>query len=243
MSISSRQPAPVQAGQRTWRDWLAPVLGLLALLTAACIGSFAAAHAAQPIAAVAAEGDAGGAADTRAAANHGDTQQAHWVRKKIFFTYQGFTTHYSCDGLVENVRQILLELGARKSDLNVHETGCTRGFGAPEPSPSVAGSFSVLEPGSASTSSATARHPVKAEWQTVHVQAGRRGLDAAGQCELIDQVKAKILPLFATRDVRFESNCVPHQLMIKGSTLTVQVLKPAHGGTEVAEAPHQPGSG
>lgn len=151
----------------------------------------------------------------------GTSEPAHWVKKKLNFTYQGFTTHYSCEGLRDAVRGVLLELGARRSDLKVHAVGCTRGLGQPEPAPSVAGNFYVLEPAPSS-----AEHPVEAAWQRVNVRIGRSGLDAAGQCELVDQVKHKILPLFSTRNVEFKENCVPHQLMLNGSSLSVEVLKP-----------------
>src|SRR5579884_669143 len=43
----------------------------------------------------------------------GTPQAAKWVKKKINFTYQGFTTHYSCQGLRDKVRDVLLQLGAR----------------------------------------------------------------------------------------------------------------------------------
>lgn len=163
----------------------------------------------------------------------GAAEPAHWVQKKINFTYQGFTTHYSCDGLTGKVKEVLLELGARKSDLRVHEAGCTASFGRPEPFPAVVGTFYVLEP--ASSAAGNSGKPVKAEWQTVEVRVGRPGRDQAGQCELIDQVKTGILPLFTARNVRFESNCVPHQVNLKGSSLTVEVLKPAAPSKEVAQ--------
>ena len=169
--------------------------------------------------AVTAKATSAGAAETAT----GTTESAQWVQRKIDFTYMGFTTHYSCDGLRDAVRQVLLQLGARRSDLKVHERGCTRPLGVPEPAPSVGGTFFVLEPAQSAT-----EHSVEAAWQRVNVQVGRPGPDAAGQCELIDQVKQKIVPLFSTRGVKFSENCVPHQLTLSGSTLSVEVLKPAH---------------
>lgn len=155
----------------------------------------------------------------------GATTTAQWTKKKLDFTYLGFTTHYSCQGLRDEVHQVLLELGARRSDLNVHEVGCTQSIGRPEPAPSVRGTFFVLEPAPNSTG-----QTVEAAWQRVDVRLGREGLDAAGQCELIEQVKQKILPLFSTRNVAFRQDCVPHQLTPNGSSLSVEVLKPAHHG-------------
>jgi len=152
----------------------------------------------------------------------GTSEPAHWVQKKFKFTYQGFTTHYSCQGLRDKVREVLLELGARRSDLNVHAIGCTRSIGRPEPSPSVGGTFYVLEPGSSPAGQST-----EAAWRPVDVRVGTGGLDSAGQCELVEQVKQEILPLFSTRNVSFKQHCVPHQLAPSGSLLSLEVLKPA----------------
>lgn len=152
----------------------------------------------------------------------GAAEHAEWVQRKLDFTYLGFTTRYSCQGLRDKIRRVLLDLGARRSDLNVHEVGCTRSIGQPEAAPSVGGTFFVLQPAPSST-----EHPVEAVWQRVNVRLGRRGLDEAGQCELVDEVRHKILPLFSTRDIQFKQSCIPHQLTPTGSSLSVEVLKPA----------------
>ena len=52
-----------------------------------------------------------------------DRQSAVWTQKEFKFTYQGFTTKYSCDGLAGKMREILLTFGARK-DLKVNRWGC-----------------------------------------------------------------------------------------------------------------------
>ncbi len=159
-------------------------------------------------------------------------QPARWVQRKISFTYSGFTTHYSCDGLVDKVRGVLLELGARRSDLKVHENGCTARLGEPTPFPGVAGTFSVLEP----VSPAQAYSPngaggvVLAHWQPVNVRFDHSASDMAAQCELLEQVKQRIVPLFPARNIDFQSNCVPHELTA-GSSLRVEVLMPVKGNT------------
>src|SRR5580698_10683385 len=71
---------------------------------------------------------------------------SHWVERKLDYSYMGFTTKYSCDGLRDNVRQVLLALGARRKDLKIQSTGCTRLNGAPEPFPGVVAHFWVLVP-------------------------------------------------------------------------------------------------
>lgn len=153
-------------------------------------------------------------------------QPAVWVKKNILFIYHGFTSAYSCEGLQETVTDVLRQLGARKSGMDLRQTNCAAGFNIPSTNPGISGSFYVLEPASSSTSDA-----IQAEWQTVKVHIGTAdesstGRDKQGTCELIDQVKRKILPLFTTRNVKFESICQPNMQLIRGSALQAEVLKP-----------------
>ncbi len=184
-----------------------PALVASVILALAVTGT---AHAARAVEAT------GGAGEAPA------TVPAHWAKKKLNFAYMGFTTRYSCQGLRDKVRDVLLQLGARPADLSVYPIGCTQSIGRPEPSPSVRGTFYVLEPASGST-----EQPVAGAWQRVNVSVGDPGLDTAGQCELVEQVKHRILPLFTTRNVDFKQSCIPHKLTPSGSSLSVEVLKPA----------------
>jgi hypothetical protein len=189
-----------------------------ALLLVAAAAGFGTAQAAMPATTAA----------TDAVSAPGTPQTARWTKKKIYFTYMGFTTHYSCQGLTDKVRRILLDLGARKSDLNVHEAGCTSLVGRPEPFPAVAGTFSVLEPVSPEQAYSPNAAPgaVAAHWQPVNVRFDFPGLDMDGQCELLEQVKSRILPLIPARNVQYKSTCVPYQLIPGGTSLKVEVLVP-----------------
>jgi len=150
-------------------------------------------------------------------------ESAVWTPRELSFVYQGFTTKYSCDGLRDKVRSILLELGARE-DLKVTATGCSSP-GGPDPSPGVRIKMNVLQP--AADQSATAgTQSVPAHWKAVDLTAGRDAVSAAGDCELVEQVKQSILPLFATRNVEYSSNCLPHQLQIGATRLRAEVLVP-----------------
>ena len=40
--------------------------------------------------------------------------QAAWVPHEFKFLYMGFTSKYSCDGLSDQVRKLLLRMGARR---------------------------------------------------------------------------------------------------------------------------------
>ncbi len=153
---------------------------------------------------------------------------AVWTPHELRFVYMGFTTHYSCDGLRENIKSVLLQLGARESDLRVRSFGCTRGLGVPEPAPGVIANFSSLVPSQEHATTRTATPAVAAEWRTAELKLGKGALEHAGQCELIEQVRQKVLPLFTFRNLDFRSDCFPHQLTISGARLRVDVLKPLH---------------
>jgi hypothetical protein len=151
-------------------------------------------------------------------------QSAVWTPKEVRFEYVGFTTYYSCDGLRDRVRGILLQLGARKEDLKVTQTPCISGLGRPDPFPGVLIRMNVLATSSAQNNGAAPGDAVAAHWKTVELKPQGPGLDTGGECELIDQVKRRILPLFATRNVDYSSTCVPHQVNIGGTHLRAEVL-------------------
>jgi hypothetical protein len=149
-------------------------------------------------------------------------QLAAWTPKELHFAYQGFTTRYSCDGLREKVRSALLALGARR-DLTVHEGVCPSRAGRPDPFPSVNIKMQVLTPLTA-TAAAPDATAVAAHWKTVDLRLNQDALSDSGDCELIEQIKQSILPLFTTRNVEYSSNCVPHQLSAGGTRLRAEVL-------------------
>lgn len=162
-------------------------------------------------------------ADTPAASE--PVQPSVWTAKELRFVYSGFTTTYSCDGLREKMRSVLLKLGARKDDLVVNESACGAGPGRPTPFPTVDIKMHVLQPAPAPPPGANAPPAVAAHWRLVDLTKYRDPLRAAGNCELIEQIKQRILPLFTTRNVEFRSNCVPNQLEL-GTVLRVEVLIP-----------------
>ena len=146
--------------------------------------------------------------------------EAVWVPRHVSFVYQGFTTHYSCGGLRDTIRAMLSKLGAR--DLEAREFGCvSRGV---ETFPGVRVAMRVLVPAS-SAHDHGASPPVPAHWQNVVLMAPNAGPQEQGKCELIEQFKETFLPLFTTRNIDYQSNCVPHQLTL-GTRLSAEVLMP-----------------
>lgn len=148
--------------------------------------------------------------------------QAVWAPKQLRFTYMGFTSKYSCDGLTDKVRSALLRLGARP-DLKTMPIGCTEGFGRVSPFPAVSATLNVLQPvGEKAPPPGTPT--VSAHWKRVDLVPQGDPLHAAGDCELTEQIKERILPLFTVRNVEYSSTCVPNQLQVGGTRLSAEVL-------------------
>src|SRR5581483_111035 len=154
-----------------------------------------------------------------------DSVPAVWVTKQAHFIYQGFTTRYSCDGLRDQVRAMLEKLGAQ--DLKVREAACTSAPGVPSPFPGVVVNMRVLAPASSAEASKEkdTGHPVQAQWKNVVLMPETSSYQDQGNCELIEQFKRTFLPLFTTRNVKYRTSCVPHQITL-GTHLSAEVLTP-----------------
>ena len=155
------------------------------------------------------------------------SQPAKWVSRDVNFTYQGFTSQYSCEGLRGNVETILRAFGARKKDMQVQITPCAAiGTSEISFSPGVRGTISVLVPATAEEVSRGDPDVVQAHWKRVDLMQNRRlDNEHGGQCELLEQSKRGLLPLFTTRNLNYTSNCIPHETFIGGMTFKVEVLQ------------------
>jgi hypothetical protein len=158
------------------------------------------------------------------AADH--TVAAVWVPKSTHFIYQGFTTRYTCGGLRDEVRSLLSRLGAR--DLKVRELPCSTPTGVPSPFPGVSVKMRVLVPASSpqAAEGKSVGAPVQAHWEHVVLMPANASFEEQGNCELIEEFKESFLPLFTTRNVKYESTCVPYQLTM-GTHLSAEVLMPS----------------
>jgi len=186
---------------------------------AACL-LVSSAWAAEAGSAPAAGSTSAGSASGSAAA--GESQPAVWTDKELTFVYQGFTTKYSCDGLRDKVRSVLLDLGAQKKDLKVQQLGCSSAAGRPDPFPGVRVKMRVLQPASGTADDKT----VPAHWKPVDLKLRDSFTTDSGECELVEQIRHKIVPLFATRNVDLKTNCIPHQATATRPTLRLEVLAP-----------------
>ena len=165
------------------------------------------------------------------AAPSADAQPAVWAPKELRFVYLGFTARYSCDGLRDKIRHVLGELGAR-TGFEVDYSGCSSSFGKPDPFPGVKIKMQVLQPAGANDKDAEV---VAVHWRRVDLRLDKDPVWEATDCELLEQIKQKILPLFTSRNVDFGSNCVPHQAYL-GTHLSADLLVPDAKGDKTAAA-------
>ncbi|HJS92555.1 MAG TPA: hypothetical protein VJ738_21485 [Steroidobacteraceae bacterium] len=158
-----------------------------------------------------------------------DGVAAVWVPKHVQFIYQGFTSYYSCDGLRDQIRSMLEKLGAK--DLKVQQYSCVNPSG-PTLFPGVRVNMRVLVPASSAEAAKekNAGSPVQAQWKDVVLMPTNAPVNEQGNCELIEQFKETFLPLFTTRNVKYESTCIPHQVTL-GTHLSAEVLMPSASGS------------
>ncbi len=154
-----------------------------------------------------------------------------WQDHQIELAYLGFTSHYSCDGLASKLELLLRQLGAR-ADAKVTAFGCDRGFGEPSRFPRATMKFATLQPVDGDNGAATAAaaaaptSTVAGAWRAVQLAPHRPFNLEDGDCELMEQFRDKVLPLFATRDQQLKLTCVPHQ-DIGPFSVQLEVFAPA----------------
>jgi hypothetical protein len=154
------------------------------------------------------------------AAAPGDVVNGSWQHHQVTFSYYGITSLFTCDGLEDHVRQILLHLGARK-DVKVRASGCPGPYNSPSRSAWVHTDFYTLAPAAGADASST----VKARWTPVEMTPRRPYFMGDGDCELIQAMKDLITKNFTLRDVEYRANCVPHELWIDSYAVKGEALR------------------
>jgi hypothetical protein len=167
-------------------------------------------------AAAAVQGDAAAPADVEGA----------WQHHRVSFTYVGFTTLYTCEGLEDHVRQILLYLGARK-DVHVTASGCPGPFNAPSHSAFVDAEFNALAPAAdaPAAAGAAASATVKGRWTALEVTSRRPSFMGDGDCELVQEMKDLITKSFSLRNVEYRTQCFPHDVTLDEFSVKGQALR------------------
>jgi hypothetical protein len=180
---------------------LSPLRGALLAIAGALLASSAAllASSAALLASSAALAD-----DTSAPASTPGSWQTH----KYSFQFLGFTSTYSCNGLADKLKKLLVAAGARP-DLKSQPGACASGFGRPDKFARADLTFSTLAPIDGATAAGT--KTVKGSWHSVAFAAHSPRDLQIGDCELVEQFRQQLLPMFTTRNVVSNTTCVPHQ--------------------------------
>jgi hypothetical protein len=128
-----------------------------------------------------------------------------WQKHEYSFAFMGFTSTYSCDGLADKLKLLLIASGAR-ADAKARSGACPSGFGRPDKFARADLTFYTLAP-------APGDKPADAAgvWRPVTLAARKPRELATGDCELVEQFKSSVLPMFTTRNVDSHTVCVPHQ--------------------------------
>jgi hypothetical protein len=168
------------------------------------------------------------AASVAAAAPAADQQPvaSTWQHRSATFHYFGIISSYSCAGIEDHVRSLLLYFGAR-ADLKVKANGCPHEI-APGRVASLDADFYTLTPAADSRTPDT----VGAHWTALNVNPWRPIIMSDGDCELMAQMKELIVKNFSLRALSYRTDCVPQ--VINGFSIKAQVLKALPSGATAA---------
>jgi hypothetical protein len=131
-----------------------------------------------------------------------------WQKHEYSFVFMGFTSTYSCDGLADKIKLLLISAGARH-DAKSQPGACASGYGRPDKFARANLVFYTLAPSGTDTPSGSKQ--VDGIWRPVSfADYSPRDL-RTGDCELVEQFRNNVLPMFTTRNVEDHTTCIPHQ--------------------------------
>jgi hypothetical protein len=136
------------------------------------------------------------------------TDRGVWQKHEYSFAFMGFTSTYSCDGLADKLKVLLIAAGARH-DAKSQPGACASGFGRPDKFARADLTFYTLAPAGSDAPADTKR--VDAVWRPVTFADRSPRELGPGDCELIEQFRNSVLPKFTTRNVENKMTCIPHQ--------------------------------
>ena len=143
-------------------------------------------------------------------------EQGVWQSHEYSFQFLGFTSTYSCDGLASKLKVLLIAAGAR-ADAKSTGDACAHGYGIPDKFARASLTFYTLAPLQAGESVSP---PINGAWRSVALADRSPREVRLGDCELVEQFRDKVLPMFTTRNVENRMTCVPNQL--SGSVINLK---------------------
>lgn len=171
---------------------------------------------------------------------------AVWMPREAKFTYFGYTTYYSCEGLREKVRYILKQVGARPEDLKV-SVGCLETYGvermptvhikATTPAEATPETLAKLAEGAAQrelvsrVKGSGAGTDVAARFSATWKQVEFRGRPGArvedGDCELMQALVKQVFPKLGVRIAPDTSlTCMPRTVQLGDVRVKLEALSP-----------------
>jgi hypothetical protein len=150
-----------------------------------------------------------------------------WAAHDLNIDLHNLPQRYSCDDLRQKFHDVLLVLGARP-DLKVSAARCELG----SRSPSVRLQFSLPGPGERPAKPAAAHD---AATTIVRLEPGHPGSLSAVDCELMRQIKDRLLAPLSQRVVSFNLACSAPPSKGARFNLAVQMLQPLGDDTRVAD--------
>jgi len=167
--------------------------------------------------------------------------QAIWKNQEFSFYFQSQTTFYSCSSLEAKLKRIFSALGARKPQVKVRSVDCQSGpVRMPRVTVNMTAPVEATEQALAERDKSKSKRELAArvrgeqedpaelaafpaEWKLVSLSRGAVDLEP-GDCELIDELRRKVLPKLAIRMVKDNTHCTPQQLTLGQPQLEVRAL-------------------
>ena len=153
----------------------------------------------------------------------GKSEPAVWQHHKELISYYGVTETYTCTGMEDHLRQVLLYFGARKEGLKVTPM-CSEQL-APMHQVFVRLEFDSLVPASSATGGSSGEQ-VTGEWADLHVSPRDSLFRDRAECELFEHLKDVLTKDFTLRDVQYRTTCTPYSTTLQDYQITGQVLLP-----------------
>jgi hypothetical protein len=159
-------------------------------------------------------------------------QPAVWVAHDLNIDFHNLPGRYSCDDLWHKFHDVLLVLGARP-DLKILTVRCERA----SRSPSVRLQFSIPELVKPTPMRGMV---INAAATTIRLEPGHPASLNEGDCELLRQMKDRLLAPMSQRVVSFNLACSAPPSRGARFNISVQTLKPLDSSARVAEEREPP---
>ena len=148
-------------------------------------------------------------------------EPALWQHHEAEIHYLARGTCYSCNGIEDKVRQILLYAGARR-DLRVRASGCDQGPFLPSHMASITVDFHTLAP----AVDAAAAQTIPGQWVTLSMTPARAQFLQASDCDLVRAMKSVLTTSFSWQALDFGASCFPYAGAANSFAVKGVVLRP-----------------